>query len=162
VNGVFEFVGAVALVLVGVFVWQYVQRSRDESQCRQAVGRVSQALNDLGKRHPMGGSGSMPSQVAWAIGQYCDAADRVDMSGCPEDFKVATADWVGALREFQQAIQQYPESYLQGAATGALNFLARGEVDGGENRIKGAIKQSADRLRERHEELNRVQAKYTH
>jgi hypothetical protein len=102
---------------------------------------------------------STASQYAWGIGRYCDAAEAMDMADCPADFVVAYRQHLRAWRAAQQAIAQLPDGLLEGLWMGFLNGLG-GEMDGGQQRLSGAVGSAQERVRVTWEEVERIAAKH--
>lgn len=100
------------------------------------------------------------SQVANAIGQYCEAASSIDASGCPAAFTVAYRHHISAHRDVQAAFQQMPEGLLDGALMGALNFYLQGEIDGGASRMQGALQEAVKQVESTWREVERIAASY--
>lgn len=101
-----------------------------------------------------------PSQVAYAIGQYCTDLERLEMADCPADFRIAYRQHARAWREAQAAIQQLPDGFLEGFFMGAMNSLLRREDDGGTRRLEGELKRSLERVRITWEEVEKIGARY--
>ena len=102
----------------------------------------------------------MPSQIAWALGTYCDGLKRIEMADCPADFRVAYRQHARAWRDAQAAVRQLPDGFLEGFFMGFFNGLLRGEGDGGTGRLQGELKRSLERVRASWEEVEKVAAKY--
>lgn len=99
-----------------------------------------------------------PIAMAAAVGRYCDRLESLDMSGCPADFRVAFRHHIGAWREVQAALQQYPDGFLQGLLVGAVNGMLRGEQDGGQSRLEGALRTGLERVRDTWIEVEKIGA----
>jgi hypothetical protein len=127
---------------------------------KQAILRVLGQDQQLAKKRKTLPPKSTPTQIAWGVGQYCDELDRLDMSDCPADFRVAYTQHIRAWREAESAIQRLPDSFLQGVLMGAMNSILRGETDGGQSRLEGELKHALERVRMTWEEVERVGAKY--
>ncbi len=105
-------------------------------------------------------SNAAPSQVAQAIDKYCGELERVDMSDCPADFRVAYRHHIGACHEARRALEKLPDSILEGFFMGAINAALRGEMDGGTSRLEGGVNQAFGRVRETWIEVEKIGAKY--
>jgi hypothetical protein len=127
---------------------------------RQAILRVLRADQELAKRRRELPPDATPSQIAWAVGRYCDELERLDTSDCPADFRVAYRHHAGAWREAQAALAKLPDGVLEGVLTGAMNALLRGELDGGAGRLEGELKRSLERVRDTWIEVEKVGARY--
>jgi hypothetical protein len=127
---------------------------------RQAVRRVLLADRELAWKRDAIPPGATPSQVAWAVGRYCDDLERLDTSDCPADVRVAYRHHAGAWREAEAAIRQLPEDFLDGLLKGAANSVLRGEPDGGLGRLEGGVRRSLERFRDTRIEVEKVAARY--
>jgi hypothetical protein len=101
-----------------------------------------------------------PSQVAGVLQAYCADAQRLDLSACPADFRVAFRHYVAALDEVRQATAQKPDDFAEGVLLGALNSVLLGEADGGAGRIQGNLNLAVERVKATYAEVERIGAKY--
>ena len=127
---------------------------------KAAILRVLRQDQELTKKRESLPPNSSPSEIARAVGQYCTDLERLELSDCPADFRVAYRQHMRAWREAQAAIQQLPDSFLEGVFVGALNSFLRGEHDGGAARLEGDLKRSLERVRTTWEEVEKIGAKY--
>jgi hypothetical protein len=125
-----------------------------------AVERVMKADQKLMEERDKLPPQATPSQMAWAVGSYCDALEHLDMTDCPADFRVAYKQHMRAWREVLAALQQLPDGFLEGVLVGAVNALLRGEIDGGATRLEGDLKQAIERVRTTWEEVEKIGARY--
>lgn len=130
------------------------------AQTKQAILRVFKADTELSLKRESLPADASTTQVAQAIEQYCTELERLDMSDCPADFRVAYVQHIRAWRETRAAVEQLPSGFLTGFFMGAVNSLLRGEIDGGQGRMEGALKGALERVRITWEEVERVGAKY--
>ena len=100
-----------------------------------------------------------PSQLADAIGGYCDAASRIDATGCPATFTVAYRHHLKAYQEVQAVLQQMPEGFVDGLVMGLLNGLG-GELDGGASRMDAGIQDAAKQVERTWQEVERIAASH--
>jgi hypothetical protein len=114
----------------------------------------------LAKERENGPPKATPSQIAWSIGVYCDGLERIEMSDCPADFRVAYRQHMRAWRDTQAAVKQLPDDFLEGLFMGFLNRALRGEQDGGTSRLEGDLKKAVERVRTTWEEVEKIGAKY--
>lgn len=75
------------------------------------------------------------SEVAAVWGRFCDEMERLDLTGCPADFRVAFRQHTRSCRDVQAAIAEFPDSGTEMFVVGFLNGLA-GQIDGGFGRLK--------------------------
>jgi len=132
----------------------------ESEKAKQAILRVLRADQQLGKKRDLLPPKSTPSQIAWAVGKYCDDLEKLEMGDCPADFRVAYRAHIGAWRETQAAIKELPEGPLEAILVGAINGLFRGERDGGTARLEGSLKRSLDRVRDTWIEVEKTGARY--
>ena len=99
-----------------------------------------------------------PSNLAFAISQYCGRAEKQDVSDCPADFQVAYKYHVRAWREAQAAVNELPDDFLSGLFMGAMNGIFRGETDGGTARLEGDLKQANEKINSTWMELEKIAA----
>src|SRR4051794_7649122 len=90
------------------------KKQAEAEKTKQAIVRVLRADQQMGKRRELLPPNSTPSQLAWTVGQYCNDLDKLDMSDCPADFRVAYRHHIGAWRETHEAIKQLPDGFLEG------------------------------------------------
>jgi hypothetical protein len=136
------------------------QKQAEVERTKQAILRVFRADQQLHKKLDALPPKSTPSQLAWAVGNYCDDLGKLEMNDCPADFRVAYRTHVGAWREVQAAIKQLPDGFLEGVLMGAMNSVLRGEVDGGTARLEGGLQRSIDRIRDTWIDVEKIGAKY--
>jgi hypothetical protein len=127
---------------------------------KQAIERVLKADEKMSSVVKNLQAHTPPSQLAAAIGTYCDAAEKMESSDCPADFRVAYRQHMRAWRDAQVAVKQLPEDFLEGVFTGLLNAILRGETDGGGKRLEGDLKNAIERVRTTWEEVEKIGAKY--
>jgi hypothetical protein len=127
---------------------------------KHAILRVLRADQELTRQRDALPPGATPSKIAWAIGRYCDDLERLDMSDCPADFRVAYRHHVGAWREARAAIAKLPDDIFEGVFMGAMNSILRGELDGGASRLEGDVKRSLERVRDTWIEVEKIGARY--
>jgi len=132
----------------------------EAEKTKQAILRVLRADQHFAKKRESLPPNSTPSQIAWAVGQYCNDLERLDMADCPADFRVAYRHHMGAWREAQAAVQQLPDGFLEGVFMGAMNGLLRGESDGGTSRLEGGLKRALERVGDTWIEVEKIGAKY--
>ncbi len=101
-----------------------------------------------------------PAQLAWSIGGYCDRLERLDMTDCPAEFRVAYTQHMRAWRDTQAALKQLPDGLLEGVLMGIGNFFLRREADGGVARLEGDLRRAQERVRATWEEVEKIGAKY--
>ncbi len=130
------------------------------NKIKAAIEQVMKADEKLAKQRDNLPPNATPSQIAWSIGVYCDGLEKIDMSECPADFRVAYKQHIRAWRETQAAVAQLPDSFLEGVFVGFFNSLLRGEVDGGTGRLEGDLKRAMERVRTTWEEVEKIGAKY--
>lgn len=132
----------------------------EEERIKAAILRVFDADAALAKKREALPPKASPSQVAWAVSNYCTELERINMSDCPADFRVAYKHHMTAWRETLAAIQQLPDGFLEGVFMGAMNSVLRGEADGGQSRLEGGFQAALTRVRTTWEEVERIGAKY--
>lgn len=167
-RGVFGFVvlslfGVVVLFLIvgGVGCSNSADATKAAAaKTKVAIERVWSADQKLAKVRDNLPPKATPSQISWAIGVYCDDLEKIDMSDCPADFRVAYTQHIRAWRESQEAVKQLPDSFFKGLAMGFFNGVFRGERDGGTSRLEGDLKRAAERTRSTWEEVEKIGAKY--
>jgi hypothetical protein len=101
-----------------------------------------------------------PGQIAWLIEQYCVALERLDMSDCPSDFRVAYKQHMRAWREAHVAVNEIPDGFVDGLVVGFMNGLVRGERDGGLGRMESKLRNAEDRIRTTWEVVERIAGQY--
>lgn len=132
----------------------------EEQKFRVGMLRVLEADRDLSaKRKMVNPATSTPTQVANAIGQYCAAADRLDMSDCPAEFRVAFRHHLEAWGKVEVAVRRLPEDFLEGTLVGLVNGLT-GELDGGYSRMVGALKSAEAEVNATFQEVEKIAAKH--
>jgi len=152
------------VTLIGTLTWFLFPRKPskpEQPKTNPAVQRVMDTYGKLADRYLKAGPETSPAQYASNMGELCDVLERQDMSECPRDFQVACKQNIRAIRDAQVALQQYPESFVDGVAAGAMNYLLRGEADGGVTRLEENLKAALRRIRTTSDEVERVAAKYT-
>lgn len=127
---------------------------------KAAILRVLQADKVLAQKRDSLPPNATPSQIAWVISEYCNDLERLEMSDCPADFRVAYRHHLGAWREAVAAIKQLPDGILEGLFTGAMNSLLRGESDGGTARLEGSVQRALERVRDTWIEVEKIGARY--
>ena len=132
----------------------------EAERTKVVVLRVLQADRQLSKRFEALPPNTTPSQFAWAVGMYCDGLERLEMSDCPADFRVAYRHHVQAWRETQAALKQLPDGFLEGLFMGAMNSFLRREQDGGVARLEGGLQRAMERVRDTWIEVEKTGAKY--
>lgn len=132
----------------------------ERSKSKNSILRVIKADLELTRQHQNLPPNATPSQVAWSVGQYCDRLERLDMSDCPADFRVAYKHHIRAWRDTQVALKQLPDCFLEGVFMGAMNSLLRGETDGGQRRLELGLNQALERVRITWENVETTGAKY--
>lgn len=133
----------------------------ETERTKAAILRVLQAQQDLAMKVKDSLPPKLkPSRCASAIGEYCNALERLEMSDCPADFRVAFRHYVGALREEQAALKQLGDSLLEVVFMGAMNTLLRGEKDGGTARLVGGLRRAEERERDTWIEVEKIAARY--
>ncbi len=75
------------------------------------------------------------SEVAAVWGRFCDELERLDLTGCPPDFRVAFRQHSRSCRDVQAAIAEFPDSQTEMFVIAFLNGLA-GQLDGGFGQLK--------------------------
>jgi hypothetical protein len=131
-----------------------------EDKTKDAIKRVYEADKLLARDRDNLPPNSKPSQIAWSVGRYCDALDKLTMADCPADFQVAYKQHSRAWRELQAAITALPDGFFSGAWMGFKNSLLRGEQDGGTARLEGGLKTAAARVRDTWEEVEKIGGRY--
>ena len=165
-SGNIKFGIVVFAVLIAAIAWHFSLRTHDSQSAQTprtnpAVERVMNTYNALVKKYEKLPRDITPAQYAAVLGELCDVLERQEMSGCPRDFRVACEQNARALRDAQRAVEQYPESFVEGVATGALNYWIRGEKDGGVTRLRDDVKSALNRVRATSDEVERIAANYT-
>ena len=61
---------------------------------------------------------------------------------------------------FQSALKQMPDGFIDGVLTGALNGLLRGEMDGGVGRMHGDLQGAAKKVKSTWFEVEKIGAQY--
>jgi hypothetical protein len=156
--------GALLLVMViGGIAWFVISRTPGllGPKGNPAVQRIMDTYNELADKYLVDNHEKSPSRNAAALGELCDILERQDKSGCPRDFQVACAQNIRAIRDAKALLERMPENALGGAAMGAMNYLLRGEADGGLTRMHGEIEEALKRIRFTSDEVERIAAKYT-
>ncbi len=100
-----------------------------------------------------------PSQLAGAIGGYCDAASRIDATGCPATFTVAYRHHLQAHQDVRAILQQMPEGFVDSFVLGLLNGLG-GELDGGASRIDAVLRDAANQVERTWQDVERIAASH--
>jgi|GEM_PF-3607828 len=154
-NHALETIAVLVLVAGAVWIWFLSPGARN----KRTVSRVGSEYQEIVKRLKVPPNAT-PSQRAWVMDQFGDAVERVDVSGCPDDFQAASRQFVQAVREFAQTTAQYPDNFLEALQQGGANFLVRGEVDGGQTRLDNAVERARKRCVVTMEELRRVGQRY--
>lgn len=149
------------VILIGGVVWLVFPRTPEGSRHKAAVQRIVHGYTQLADKYLAARPDTTPSQYALAMGQFCDALERLDMSDCPNDLEVACKQNIRAIRDGQAVLQQFPESFLEGVASGAMNYLVRGEPDGGLSRLEEEVQRALERIRVTSENVENIAAKYT-
>jgi hypothetical protein len=130
-----------------------------QERVRQAVLRVLRADRQLFDTHKPPPDAN-PPQVAWVVGCYCDALERLDMSDCPADFRIAYRHHIRAWREAKSVVEGLPKGFWSGFFLGLKNAVLRGEGDGGQSRLEGDLKRAQDGVSQSWREVERIAAKY--
>jgi hypothetical protein len=132
----------------------------ESTRTRNAILRVIRADEELGSKRDSLPSNATPSQIAAEIVNYCSALERLDMSDCPADFRVAYRHHMTAWREVQGAVQQMPDGFVDGVFMGAINSLIRGEMDGGMGRMQGDLQRGLEKVQSTWFEVEKIGANY--
>lgn len=134
-------------------------KSEAERVCA-AVLRVLKEDRQLVERTQNLPPDAKPSQVAWAIGRYCDGLEALPMSDCPADFRVAYKQHTRAWRAVQDATAALPNGLWSGLWMGVKNQLLRGEADGGQSRLEGGLQKAFDEVKQTWQAIEQTAAKY--
>ena len=132
----------------------------DPKPNKAAILRVLQADKELGAKRDTLSPNATPSQIAQAIREYCSNLERLDMSDCPADFRVAYRHHMGAWREAETSIRQLPDGFMESVLMGAINGVLRGEPDGGTSRLQGGLERAFERVRDTWIEVEKIGANY--
>ncbi len=54
--------------------------------------------------------------MAQAVDQYCDDLEKLNMSDCPADFRVAYREHMRAWREVGAAYRELPDTFTEGSS----------------------------------------------
>lgn len=161
--------GGVTLValLLGVFIGSvivilFLRKPPEPPLANPAVQEVLRAYERLADKYLAAKPDTTPAQYVWAMGQLCEALERQDMSECPRDFRVACEQNIRAIRDAKAILERCPDGFLQGVAMGAMNYLVRGEADGGLSRLENDVQAALRRIRFTSDEVERIASKYTY
>lgn len=99
------------------------------------------------------------SQSGQVWGRYCDELERIDLSACPADFRVAFRQHTRSCRDVQGAIMQVPSGTVDSMLVGFLNGLG-GEADGGLGRFASDLKLSLKNGEATYREVERIALRY--
>ncbi|MBL9080859.1 MAG: hypothetical protein JNK76_03585 [Planctomycetales bacterium] len=104
---------------------------------------------------------SAPSlaDAADAINRYCDEMDKLDMSQCPADFRLAFRQHIRSWRSAGATLLKMPDGFWDGLLMGTVNTLT-GELDGGMSRLASEYKQAEQAIKETYNEAERIAAQY--
>src|SRR5690606_15657072 len=99
------------------------------------------------------------TSVVDAIRQGAQEARRLNLSGCPEDFRVAYSYHISEWEALELELSFLPESALGQVWAGFVNTLS-GELDGGTRRITESLKRRAEAVYARRAEMLAIAARY--
>lgn len=100
-----------------------------------------------------------PAQVGVVWDAYCAGLERIDLSACPADFRVAFRQHTRSCREVQAAILQIPSDTEEALVMGFLNGLG-GEMDGGQSRLAADLKAALQNGEATYREVERTALQY--
>jgi hypothetical protein len=101
-----------------------------------------------------------PAGASAALTRYLEAAARVDLSGCPVDFRHAHFLYLEALRDLERASRELPGGPIKGLMLRAANALAPNALDEGFDPLAETLRAAAERYCKRAGELDRLAAEY--
>lgn len=127
---------------------------------KRAISRVMDKEIKLKKEIQNSSENLTPSQRIEMLKQYCDNFQKLDISDCPANFKIALKHYMSALQNFLEEIQKLPTSFAEGFVMGFFNKLLRGELDGGISRLENNFKQALNRVNTTWEEVEKIAAQY--
>lgn len=133
----------------------------EAERTRAAVQRVLEAHRDLANRRDQAfATISSPRQAALEMERFCIDQERIDLSGCPADFRVAMRQHARSCRGVHDAASQLPDGFAEGFALGIFNNAIRGEQDGGFNRLTTQMEQAMTTAKGTYQEVERIGASY--
>lgn len=125
-----------------------------------AILRVLQRHAQLvGQRAEAEALQTQTSQVALVWRRFCEELERMDLTACPADFRVALRQHTRACRDVQAAIEEFPDGFADGFFAGFLSSLG-GEYDGGIGRLESQYRSAYERGAATFAEVERTALKY--
>ena len=133
----------------------------EEEKTRAAIQRVLETHRDLAARRDQAFAVITSSrQAALEMERFCSDQERIDLTGCPADFRVAMRRHARACRGIHEAAVQLPDGFAEGLAMGIFNNAIRGEQDGGFNRLNSQMDQAISTAKGTYQEVERIGASY--
>lgn len=127
---------------------------------RQAILLVLQADKDQGPQ-VRAALKSAPSlaNAADVINKYCDDMEKLDVSRCPADFRLAFRQHIRSWRAAGAQLRMMPDGFWDGVLMGTVNTLS-GELDGGMSRLAAEMKQVDQGIADTYKEMEQIAAQY--
>jgi hypothetical protein len=154
-----------AMVIVAMatgLIW----RMRDvvfgyDPQGAEAISRVSLEHASASKEYlePIRAQ-DLPSSKARAVAAYNSRLRAVEIADCPVEFQEAFKNRLSALQELHRALDELPDTFLEGLFTGALNGLKRHEADGGTTRMVTSVTRALESVQSTEQEVKKIAATY--
>lgn len=130
-------------------------------QTRLAVQKVLETHRDLAARRDQAFAVINSSrQAALEMERFCVDQERIDLSACPADFRVAMRQHARACRGILEVAAQLPDSFAEGFLLGVFNSAFRGEQDGGFNRLNTQMERAITTAKGTYQEVERIGATY--
>lgn len=133
----------------------------EAEKTRAAIQRVLETHRDLAARRDQAFAIITSSrQAALEMERFCTDQERIDLTGCPADFRVAMRQHARACHGIHEAAVQLPDSLTEGFVMGLVNSAVRGERDGGFNRLTSQMDQAITTAKGTYQEVERIGASY--
>ncbi|MBL9090218.1 MAG: hypothetical protein JNL96_03285 [Planctomycetaceae bacterium] len=148
-----------SLIFVGLLITSGCGRSEADVH-REAILQVLQVDKDQGPqvRAALQSAPSLAHAVS-IINKYCYDMEKLDMSRCPADFRLAFRQHVRSWRAAGAKLREMPDGFWEGVFMGAVNSLS-GELDGGMSRLSAEMKQAEQAIADTYTEAERIAAQY--
>ena len=140
---------ATAAVAVILMLW------RGGSRNASAIEKVLQADKALSATM----SATAQHEGKAAVFRYVSGLEKIDLSACPSDFRVAFVQHIGAWAGLSTQLKMEPDGWWESALYGALRQLG-GDWSGGANQMIDARQRQSSRITETYNEVREIAARY--
>ena len=152
--------GLVIVAMATGLIWR-MREVLFDPQSAEAISRVSLEHASASKEYlePIRAQ-DLPSSKARAVAAYNSRLRAVEIADCPAEFQEAFKNHLIAVQDLHRALDELPDNFLEGFATGFLNGLKRKEADGGTARMNASVAQAVGSVQSTEEEMKKIAATY--